>query len=101
MNIDEKILKRECLTEEEARAIIYDDGYDENIMLCEEIEGGETRWTRCMTTVFWYKDKLYAIDWQRGLTECQEDEFWDCRPYRVEKRTKTITVNDYIPIKED
>lgn len=54
-----------------------------------------------MTTVFWYKDKLYAINWQRGLIECQEDDFCDCCPYRVEKRTKTITVNDYIPIKED
>lgn len=100
MDIGEKILKGKLLTEEEAKSIVWGMD-DDDFTLIREIEGKESRWTREMTTIFLYKDQFYAINWERGLTEYQENEFWDCCPYRVEKRTKTITVTEYVPVEEE
>ena len=47
-----------------------------------------------METIFKIGNDLWAVPWHRGLTECQEDEFWD-QPYRVVKKTRTITETYY------
>lgn len=47
-----------------------------------------------MTTIIRIKDKLFAIDWDRGLTEYQEDSFSE-QPYEVEKKTRVITETYY------
>lgn len=65
----------------------------------EEIEGEDHRWTRSMTTIINYFDSYYAIDWQKGLTEYQEDYFCE-QPYKVEKKEKVITTHYYERIKE-
>lgn len=61
-----------------------------------ETEGDEGRWTRSMQTIFEINGRYFALDWDRGLTECQENEFWN-QPYEVEKKeyTKTITVTEW------
>lgn len=90
----EKIVKGERLTERELSSLVYE-GEEVN-----EIEGEDTRWTRCMTTVINLCGKNVAIDWQKGLTECQENEFYD-QPYFVEKKERVVTVVDWEPIYPD
>lgn len=90
----EKIVKGERLTERELSTLVYE---GEEI---DEIEGEDTRWTRCMTTVINLCGKNVAIDWQKGLTECQENEFYD-QPYFVEKKERVVTVVDWEPIYPD
>ena len=85
----EKIVKGERLTERELSSLVYE---GEEV---DEIEGEDTRWTRCMTTVINLCGKNVAIDWQKGLTECQENEFYD-QPYFVEKKERVVTVVDWV-----
>lgn len=67
-------------------------------IVCEE-EGSEGRWTRGMSTVFEVKGRFFIIDWERGLTELQENEFYK-QPYEVvgECHEKTIVVTNWIPV---
>lgn len=55
-----------------------------------EMEGEEHRWQREMFTVINLDGELWGINWMRGLTELQEDEFY-YQPYRVKKIEKVVT----------
>ena len=93
-HFDELMIKKidngEKLSERELR----------NLVLDNEIEsewGENRRWTRSVTTIVKLCDRYFAINWEEGLTECQENEFYE-QPYEVENRTyeKTITVTEWI-----
>ena len=68
----------------------------------DQIENGSGRWMTYMTTVFKIGGRYFAIDWDRGLTECQENEYCS-QPVEVTKRQyeKTIVVTEWIPIAEE
>lgn len=68
----------------------------------DQIENDSGRWTTCMTTVFEIGGRYFAIDWDRGLTERQENEYWN-QPYEVTKLRyeKTMVVTAWIPITEE
>lgn len=68
----------------------------------DQIENDSGRWTTCMTTVFEIGGRYFAIDWDRGLTERQENEYWN-QPYEVTKLRyeKTRVVTEWIPITEE
>ena len=56
-----------------------------------EIEGEDHRWTRDISSIIELKDNIFIrIDWQRGLTEMQGDNFYD-QPYFVEKKERVVT----------
>ena len=93
-----KILKGELLTEGEASEIVYE-GYDD-IEIIDNLEGEESRWHRGMQTIFSINGELWAIDWGRGLTEYQENDFYGSQPYRVEKRERQITITEYVEVKD-
>lgn len=61
----------------------------------ETTYGENRRWSRSAQTIFEVNGRLFALDWDEGLTENQENEFYN-QPYEVEKRTKTIVVNEYV-----
>ena len=51
------------------------------------------RWTRSVETIVELNNKLYRIMWDQGLTEMQEDEFYnqpeEVKPYPVEEVVQT------------
>ena len=57
----------------------------------ESEEGDEGRWERHMTTISKVKDKFYRTYWSRGLTECQEDSYYD-QPFEVKLEEKEVTI---------
>ena len=61
----------------------------------ETLYGENRRWSRSAQTIFEVQGRLFALDWEEGLTENQENEFFD-QPYEVEKRTKVVEVNEYV-----
>lgn len=75
----------EKLSESEIRTFLHnsDEVYEE--------KGEDRRWSRSVTTVVKIDDKLYAILWEEGLTENQEDSFYN-QPYEVELEQKPVTV---------
>ncbi len=85
----EKFDKGEKFSERELDSLRW--GLDE----VETIYGENNRWSRSAKTIFDVQGRLFALDWEEGLTENQENEFFN-QPYEVEKRTKTIVVNEYI-----
>lgn len=58
------------------------------------------RWTQDMETIIQVGNDLWAIPWDQGLTECQENEFWE-QPYRVERKERVVTQVYYEKISED
>lgn len=56
--------------------------------------GENHRWNRPATTIFRVEDRLFALDWWQGLTEMQENEFYD-QPYEVKAVKKMIEVTEY------
>ena len=87
-----KILTHEDLTDRELSELVY--GY-----AVETDYGENRRWTRTNTTVVKLLGRYFSVDWEEGLTEYQEDEFYN-QPIEVEKKTyeKTITVTEWIPV---
>ena len=85
----------------------YDSGYkfssSELREICFELievesEYGENlRWVRPVTRIYQVGNRYFCLEWFEGLTESQEDEFWE-QPYEVEKKEyeKTITVTEWI-----
>lgn len=91
----EKYNNRYEFSEEELRDIRWN--FEEVVTEYEE----PRRWTRTATTIFIVADRYFALEWEQGLTECQENEFWE-QPYEVEKKeySKTVIVTEWIK-KED
>lgn len=102
--IIEAVYAGENLTESELKYLRWELG-----MEVDSKEGDEGRWTRCISTIMRlpnpenmdeFLDDLWCLDWERGLTEHQEN-IYSYQPYRVEAFTRTITITDYIPIEKD
>ena len=93
--IIKKIKNKEKFTEDELSCLRWD--FPE--VWEEEYE--EHRWSKEVSTVVKVGEYYVRIDWLRGLTENQENEFWE-QPYFVKqhKYTKTIEVEEWEAINE-
>lgn len=63
-------------------------------------EGESRRWSKSILSVFEVGDKKYALNWEEGLTESQENEYWE-QPYLVKLEEKEVVITKTIvtPIK--
>lgn len=88
----EKLDRHENLTIRELKYLVYECEID-------TIEGEDGRWTRSVTTIAKLGGRTFSIDWGRGLTEMQENEFFD-QPMEVFKHEheETVTVTDWLPV---
>lgn len=86
----EKIEKNENLTEQELSELVFtyaiEHSYDAD---------NTGRWTIPCKSIIKLCGKTFAIDWDKGLTEYQENEFFN-QPYAVKKRTRTITIEELV-----
>lgn len=87
-----KIENGEPLTEAELSEVVSE-------FAVESDYGDNRRWTRTVTTIVKLCDRYFSIDWEEGLTEYQENEFYN-QPFEVRKETyeKTITVTEWVKI---
>lgn len=83
----DKAINGEKLDEEEWRQIVTGYAWDNEI---DTVYGDEGRWTRSCTIIFPYKGKNYGINYEVGLTECQENDYSYCSIGEVRKVVKTI-----------
>ena len=84
-----KLKEGKNLSGDEIRTMVYE------LPEIYEEEGDEGRWERYMTTVVDLLGKHYAIDWSRGLTESQDNSFFE-QPYLVKVETKEVVVKKTI-----
>lgn len=88
-----KLKSGENLNEAELKTLVWR-GYR-----VDEVEGDSGRWTQYIQTIIDIDGELWAIDWERGLTECQDDEYY-MQPYRVKAIDKQIIVKEYIRMED-
>lgn len=86
-----KIDSGKKLTEKELSMLPYE--FNE----VERINGENRRWLRSVTSIIEIGGRYFKLQWEQGLTESQENEFYN-QPYEVEKNTyeKTITVTEWV-----
>lgn len=77
-------------TEDEIRWMAY----EEIGNYVDEVGGECDRWTQAVQTIFEVDGRLFAVSWYRGLTENQENDFYDAEVYEVERKEKVIF--DYV-----
>lgn len=52
----------------------------------EEVDGGRRRWSTTIASIFKTPSgDFFAVEWERGNTECQEHEFHEQVPQKVER----------------
>ena len=87
----DKIDSGEDLTCDELRTLVFE-------FEVESEYGENLRWTRSVDTISTLGGRFFSTAWYEGLTECQEDEFYD-QPVEVEKKEydKTVHVVEWIP----
>ena len=71
---------------------IKDMAYEEFGNYVTTAEGETHRWYQEVETIFEVGDRLFAVSWDRGLTEQQEDDFDDSEVYEVERKEKIIFI---------
>lgn len=67
------------------------------ITFIDEQDGDSGRWTKHKTTIFKVNNDLWCVEWEEGLTEYQENEFYD-QPYKVKCIEDVVIVKKYVPI---
>ena len=89
-----KIDNKEPLTEQEIRTLVYE-------YAVESEPGDNRRWTRTVTSIIKLCERYFSIDWEEGLTEYQDNEFYN-QPYEVrrEEEVKTIVVVNWVRMDE-
>lgn len=88
----EKIDNKIELTENEIEDLVGEFSIDTKY-------GENMRWNRSVQSIVNLMDRYFAIDWYEGLTELQEDEFYE-QPYEVVKTEKTIVVTEWVKKEE-
>ena len=103
----ESKLKNKTFTEEELQELVQDylftnQGDRVEYEIIDTIYDNElNRWSRNVQTIIKYKNKYYSILWEEGLTEYQDNGFYE-QPYEVIKKTKVIEQDYWIsPDKEE
>lgn len=88
-----KILDGEKLSEKELKAISEYEIDREN--------GENRRWSRTVTSILEMCGRYFSLEWEEGLTEYQDNEFYN-QPYEVVKKTyqKTITVTEWVEVEK-
>ena len=81
----------EEISKADTEEIILDSGYDYTL--------GNGRWYAHVVTLFECGDFYYGLKHDRGLTECQEDEYWAQVPCKF-KRISVISY-EYEEIHDD
>ena len=60
--------------------------YEEFGNCIDVIRGESLRWTQCMETIFEVDGRYFAVSWDKGLTEYQENEYHCSEVYEVVKK---------------
>ena len=69
---------------------IKDMAYEEFGNYVTTAEGETHRWYQEVETIFEVGDRLFAVSWDRGLTERQENDFCCSEVYEVEQKVEYV-----------
>lgn len=90
--IYDKLDKGEKLDEDELWSLACD-AYGEGVREVETTFEEPGRWSRGAHTVVQLGDRYWRVDWEQGLTEMQDNEFWR-QPVEVVPKTVVIPAHE-------
>ncbi len=92
--IYDKLTKGEKLGEEELRTLAYEaDCAGKGVREVETTYGEPRRWMRSAHTIVELFGRYWRIDWDQGLTELQENEFWE-QPVEVAPKKEIVPAHE-------
>ena len=78
------------ITKEQVKELLFN-GKSGDLTKVDEVKGKNRRWSRTNQVIFKDKDgKFYAVEWEEGLTEEQENEFYEQEAVEVRPVEKVI-----------
>jgi len=86
----DKIDRREQLSVQEIEDFLFECGKE-----VDRKEEDDGRWTKHVCTIKKVNNRYFAVPWEKGLTEMQENEFYE-QPYEVEPHEKQIVITEWI-----
>lgn len=89
-----RLCKKDDFTEEELQELVWGE------YVIEEIEGCDNRWTKDMESILLVNGHYFSIPWQKGLTECQDNSFYN-KPYEVKPIEKIIKTTEYVEVDKE
>ena len=63
------------------------------------VEDDPSRWYKWVEVIVRWKDKYYSIGYDEGLTECQEDEYYNSGIVEVKPVKKMVEVTEWQDIR--
>ena len=89
-----KIKNGEILNSEEVQKLIYSDTH------IDEVHLDSGRWTEHLQAIYEIKGRYYAVYWERGLTECQDNEFYSQVAEEVIPIDEVVTIRKWENVNE-
>ena len=72
--------------------VLHEDIVKELVWSCDKFfSRGSSRWFDSRTALYEYQGFFYGLNWDQGLTECQENEYWS----QVPKKYKRVEIKTY------
>lgn len=82
-------------TEEQVRDCVFG-GFDGTVV--ETIQGDDRRWSRTNRTIIEKDGKFYALFWEEGLTENQDNEFEEQDAKEVRPIDTVVTKKTWVRV---
>ena len=92
MNIEEKILTGESLSEEEVAEWIY------GVEPIDRIADEPRRWYSEITLIYKLQNRYFKLCYDQALTEIQEDDFWSQIAQEVTPHKKIIETIEWCDV---
>lgn len=93
--IFDKIKNKEELDPDEIECLFYIDG-----LVVDEIHIDNYTWREALESIIKIEDKYYRIEWERGLTECQDNEFYSQVAEEVRPIDEVVTIRKWENVNE-
>lgn len=90
--IYDKLDKGEKLSEDEIEYLALDT-YGEDVREVETTFEEPGRWSRGAHTIVQLYDRYWRVDWDQGLTEMQDNDFWE-QPVEVVPKIVVIPAHE-------
>lgn len=102
MKLKEKFIGETLLTETEVQNLIWNQGDEESGISLEAIQETDSgRWMSYNDAIFEMDGRFYKVEYEQGLTECQENYYPTQVAQRVAKKNVVKLVTEYLPYGED
>lgn len=99
---DEEKFEAEVIRRIDSKENFEEDELSELLWRLEEVDRiqyDDDRWSRPISSIFRIGERFFQLDWDKGLTEYQQDYFEE-QPFEVFYEEKTIVVKEWHPIKK-